>query len=303
MTRSISPVRTIGIFSPSSAIVRERFENGVQILKQHGFDLIIHPQTYAGEPSGNQVAGSTTDKIAAFKDLQTNPDVDLIMASTGGNRSCFMTNALAPQDYGPKPIMGFSDTTALLSAAYTYGVHGIFGPTVQTLSRMPPNNLAATMAFLKTPEAPVKIDLSDARLLNTPAQKQKPHLIEAPIFVATLSVLVAMAPTRLMPDLTGHILILEDIGEELNNIDRMLWSLGQHIDFSSLAALIFGQFLDIKDSGRPYGEDIGAILANHGHFAGGLVFINAPIAHDGRIYPFPLGQKATLETENRVLIF
>lgn len=298
MSIKAASVKTIGIFSPSSAIVRERFDAGVKILEQNGFDLVIHPQTYDGADTGNQIAGSIEDKLKAFKELQSNLNIDLIMASTGGNRACFMLDHLSDKELGPKPLMGFSDTTALLGAAYTAGISGIFGPTVQTLGRMPASNLETTLTRLKNSEHPIRAEWTDAELISI---GQGP--IEAPVFAATLAVLLALAPTRHMPDLNGHILILEDIGEELNNIDRMLWSLSKKIDFSRLAGLVFGQFMDLKDTGRPYGETLVGILRKHTGRLGIPVLANAPIGHDGRIYPFRLGQKATLDAPKRVLIF
>lgn len=298
MSIKANPVKTIGICSPSSAIARDRFDAGVKILEEHGFDLVIHPQTYAGADTGNQIAGSIEDKLKAFKELQSNSNIDLIMASTGGNRACLMLDHLSAKALGPKPLMGFSDTTALLGAAYTVGVSGIFGPTVQTLGRMPAPNLETTLTRLKNPDYLICAEWPDAELIAT---GQGP--VEAPIFASTLAVLLALAPTRYMPDLCGHILILEDIGEELNNIDRMIWSLAQKIDFSKLAGLVFGQFMDLKDTGRPYGEALIDILAKHTRTLGIPVLANVPIGHDGRIYPFRLGQKATLDVPKRVLIF
>ncbi len=288
---TLAPIgKTIGVFAPSSSIIRDRFDIGVGILEKQGYKLVIHPQTYLGAETGDQLSGSTQDKIDAYSDLVNNPTVDFIMAATGGNRACFLLPELAKQKKH-KAIMGFSDITALLAAHYKLGVKGWFGPTVQTFARMDQEHLNLAFNSLSgTHES--QINLSDAEII-------KDGTVTAPVFAATASVLCSLIGTGHLPDLNNHILILEDIGEEINHYDRMFWQI-----FSSIkpAGLVFGQFLDSKDTGRPYGESLIQIIKKHAQLFDIPSLFNAQIAHDGRIFPIPVGQNATLNATNRTLI-
>lgn len=285
----ITSGQTIGVMAPSSAIVPERFEAGLAVLKQRGFHVVIHPQTYLGADTGNQLCGSPAQKAAAFMELWSDPKIDAVMAAGGGNFAAQFLHLLDFEHMArtPKPLSGYSDTTALLTALYTKtGIGGFFGPTVQNLSHN--GNLDQVFALYAAADA-IRLPLSGASII---ASGQCPP---APVFAATLSVLLSLAGTPYFPDLSGHILILEDVGEELSHFDRALWQLSQIVPFSALAGLIFGQFLNMTDTGRPLGLDWEGIVRTHTHNLNGPVVINAPIGHGHDLFPVPLGRFATLD--------
>lgn len=289
-----SSLQSIGILSPSSSINREKFEAGLSILKQRGFKLTIHPQTYIGADTGNQYAGSPDQKAKAFMDLWMSPDIDLVMASCGGNFSSQFLHLLDFEKIAahPKQLMGFSDTTALLSALYARtGIGGIFGPTVQTLGRI--DHLDHVFDILTSPQNSW-IDLSGC---TPPSSIQPPY--QSPVFAATLSVLMSLAGTPYFPNLSGHILILEDIGEELSHLDRTLWQLNQICPFRNLNALIFGDFVDIKDTGRPLGLDFKNMIQKFGHALNIPIFMNAPVGHGNNLMPIPLGRLGDIDVSGK----
>lgn len=288
--------QTIGIFSPSSSINRERFDAGVKILTDYGFRVHIHPQTYHGAESGNQYAGTPQDKVAALMDLWTAPDVQAVMASCGGN---FAVQMLPHIDWAtlrrtPKILMGFSDTTALLCGLYQKaGIGGVFGPTVQTLGRI--ENAAQILDSLTT-NRDVAVSLKGAKILAG-------GTAHAPVFAATFSMLMALAGTPHFPDLTGHILILEDVGEEVSHLDRYLWQLSQVIDISKLAGFVLGRIENISDTGRPLGVSLEESLRTHLKNLTGPLVIDAPVGHGASLPALPLGRMAQLDTATSSLIF
>lgn len=280
----------LGIFSPSSSIQTEKFNSGLSVLEKHGLKTLIHPQTYDGSDSGTQFAGSPQSKAAALMELWSDPSVTAIMASCGGNFSAQFLHLLDFKKMAatPKPVIGFSDTTALLSALYAQtGIGGFFAPTVQTIGRLEQSDKILEQLFN---EAAQVIELNDGMHLNNIQTSAK-----APLYAATLTVLMSLAGTKYFPDLSGHILILEDIGEELSNLDRLLWQLNTLCPFSKLAGLVFGDFVDLKNTGRPLGLDLNGILTKHTAGLNIPVLTNAPIGHGGRFVPIPLGRKAILD--------
>ncbi len=296
MNFRITSGQTIGIFSPSSSIVPERFAAGVDILHSRGFKTVIHPQTYIGADSGNQFAGTAQQKHAALMDLWADKNVDLLMASCGGNTASQFLYLLDfdALEHNAKPLLGFSDTTSLLTALYTRaGIGGFFAPTVQTLGRL--ENQDDVFTLLSGAPDTV-INLTQADIIKTGKTDA------APVFAATLSVLMSLAGTPYFPNLAGHILILEDIGEEMSALDRLLWQLYQIVPFPLLAGLVFGDYVDTKDTGRPFGLDFDGIISKYTSHLEIPVLKNAPIGHGTQLFPIPLGRKSILDATNKTLI-
>ena len=213
------------------------------------------------------------------------------MASCGGNFSSQFLHLLDFEKMAaaPKPLIGFSDTTALLAAMYARTkTGGMFGPTVQTLGRIESPDKIINLLF---GAPPAKIELKGAKPLNSVKKS-----IQAPIFAATLSVLLSLAGTPYFPDLSGHILMIEDIGEELSHLDRLLWQLDQICALSGLAGLVVGECIDLKDTGRPLGFNFEDIIQKHTDGLNCPVLLNAPFGHGTRFMPLPIGRKAILDT-------
>lgn len=293
---ALNPGDTIGVFSPSSSIVTERFQAGVKILEERGYNVLIHPQTYSGSDTGDQQAGTPENKAAALMDLWLDKNVRAIFASCGGNGAVHMLPLIDwPALTGsPKILMGFSDITALLSGLYTQThIAGYFGPTVQTLSRL--ENINLVFDLLGGTTSGYIISMPDVGIVQH-------GMAEAPVFAATLSVLLSLAGTQYFPSLEGHILVLEDIGEELSRLDRLFWQLRQVVDFSKLAGLICGDFIDLQDTGRPFGQNFDDIIRLHSTDINGPVVTGAPLGHGKRLFPLAQGQPALIDTRNTHLL-
>lgn len=87
----------------------------------------------------------------------------------------------------------------------------------------------------------------------------------------------------------GKILFLEDVGEQLYNLDRMLIQLKRSGKLSKLAGLIFGGFTETKDTERPFGKSIyeilGELVAEYDY----PVCYDFPVSHTDRNYALKIG--------------
>lgn len=132
----------IGVFSsssPISATVPIRYERGIQYLQDKEYK-IIHGERY--KQSDYYRSGTIQERAREFNELLYNDDVQILMASIGGNN----TNAILPYiDYEylkahPKVVIGYSDVTALLLAIYAKtGLITFYGPAVaSSFGEFPP---------------------------------------------------------------------------------------------------------------------------------------------------------------------
>lgn len=277
---------TIGIVAPSSYIESDRLDMGVAVLRDYGFQVKIHPQTLARE---NQSAGGIVEKVSAFHQMFLDPEVKAIMAAGGGNRSAHILGSL---DYdliraNPKMYIGFSDSTALLSAISSRaGVACIHGPVVKSLPRTAKDSLDFLFLLLagKLPHYPFEkaVGLTEGTATGR-------------LIGGNLGVFSSLVGTAWQPPVEGSILFLEDVNEELSRLDRMLWHLRQSLPFSKLAGIVFGQFSDVQDTGRPFGYTLEDILREHTADLKIPVAMNAPLGHGEALYALPAGCTATLD--------
>ena len=75
-----------------------------------------------------------------------------------------------------------------------------------------------------------------------------------------LAILHSMLATPSDGSYDNKILFIEDVGEHLYNIDRMLWSLKRANKLAKLQALIVGGFTSLKDNDPPFGQRFEEII-------------------------------------------
>jgi muramoyltetrapeptide carboxypeptidase len=292
--KPILPGMTLGVMAPSRCVAKpEIFEAGVAALKAKGFKVEVHPQTFL---RWHQFAGTEQQKAAALHDLLKNPGVDAIIAAGGGNRALHLLDHIDWDTVkkNPKPVIGFSDTTALLNAFYARaGIEGFHGPTVSTLGKGVGDD-SLEKALSRKPHA---FEWKDAKTLHAGAA-------EGPLVGGNLCVLSHLLGTDFAPDLNGALLFLEDDGEDIRRIDRMFLSLRRAgKNFAGVKAVILGEFSNTTDdgtSGIPYGLSGHDLITEHFGGLGIPVVHGAPFGHGTHLPAFPVGRKARLEAGKTV---
>lgn len=287
---------TIGVCAPSSYVEQSDIEAGAKILEKRGYDVFIHPQTYARHPTDHgQSAGTHQQKIDALHDLYRNLDIKLIWAAGGGNRAMHILDML---DYdliraNPKPMVGFSDVTALLNTITAKtGIVNYHGPVFKNLSKY--NELDHLLALLggEDPRYP----FWDATTIN-------PGQARGKLFGGNLSLFQYLPETLPPNSFDDAIIFLEDCNEELSRIDRMMLHLRRIGVFEKASGIIFGHFSDLQDSARPFGFTIGDIIREHTDGLNIPIIMDAPFGHGEQLYSLPVGQIAQFEIHDTNITF
>jgi muramoyltetrapeptide carboxypeptidase len=101
----------------------------------------------------------------------------------------------------------------------------------------------------------------------------------------------------------GRILFIEDVGEYLYNIDRMLHQLKRSGKLSKLAGLIIGGFTDLKDTERPFGKNVYDILREIIKEYDYPVCFDFPVSHTDKNVALKIGVGYKLKiTKNKVTL-
>lgn len=228
-------------------------DEAVKVLQSWGLEVVQGETLQAGY---HQFAGD--DELRA-RDLQRFIDDDTvkaIIAARGGYGTIRMVDMVnySRLANNPKWIIGFSDITVLHSHLHTnYGLQTIHG-------QMPVNVPDASSASLISLK---KALFGEAVTYNfTSHSHNRAGTASAPVIGGNLSLLIAMLGSVSDMDYSGKILFLEDVGEYLYSVDRMLHTLKRAGKLSKLAGLIIGGFTELKDNDIPFGFSVADMVMN-----------------------------------------
>ncbi|HZP43007.1 MAG TPA: LD-carboxypeptidase [Candidatus Binatia bacterium] len=218
--------------APAGAVDGERLAAGIKVLEAWGVRVEVGSAVLDRH---NYLAGADDARRADLERMLGDPRVRAIVCARGGYGSQRLVPSL---DFGtlardPKPIVGYSDATALLTAAVAAGVVAIHGPMVA-------DDLARGLAARS--EGRLRALLMDADLLwdvEAP-ETVTPGRATGHLMGGCLSVLVSMLGTPYAPDTDGAILFLEDVAERPYRLDRLLTQLRQAGKLDRVAGVVFG---------------------------------------------------------------
>lgn len=296
----LRPGATIGVCAPSNAAPHDYLSVIQANIEQMGFKVFVHPQCLLRD---RQSAGTSGEKLAALHELFYNPNIDAIFTVRGGNRALQMLDGLDISliRNNPKILLGYSDITSLqMTLLRKAGLVSFHGPIARNFMSLSDNEMQATQFSCRAAMNVLQGDVFDD--FFTYAKKSvvlKTGMATGPLIGGNISLLNALfvAGENYYPDLTGAILMIEDIAEEWSHIDRVLLSWKLKGIFKKVAAVVVGHMTDMKDTavgGMLFERDLPTILSEHLADFAGPVVLGAPFGHDDPNIVFAQGIPATL---------
>jgi len=261
-----SDYRTFGLISPPPLKKGDKIaitcpakklptpmDDAIALLESWGLEVVLGETVNA---EFHQFAGD--DDLRA-KDLQRFVDDDsikAIIAARGGYGTIRMIDKVdfsrLPQN--PKWLVGFSDITILHTHLFNnFGLQTIHG-------QMPINIPDATAHSIRT----LKMALFGKELsysFNSNALNRVGKA-QGILVGGNLSLLIAASGSVSDLDYNNKILFIEDVGEYLYSVDRMLRCLQRAGKLTNLSGLIVGGFSDMKDNAIPFGMTVPEIIMN-----------------------------------------
>jgi muramoyltetrapeptide carboxypeptidase len=284
----LHPGDRVRVVAPSGPVHRGRFECGVELLGGR-YELVFDErELYARE---GFLAGSDDHRLGALNAAIRDPGCRAIFMARGGYG---LTRILAGVDLGalavdPKPIVGFSDITALHAFCAGAGIVSIHGPVVAQLGDLPPRDLESMIDLLEVP---------GPRTLLTGLEELVPGEATGRLIGGNLEVLSRLLGTPEMPDLDGAILFLEDVGEQPYRLDRLFTHFAAAGVFDCVGGVVIGDCVDCDEleDGRPIPPTGREVIVERLAGLGIPVALGGAFGHGERNVSLPHGAPARLIT-------
>lgn len=279
---------TIGITCPSGHMPMERITPAISLLKQAGYHVKL------GETVGSAFHYFAATDAIRKKDLQNmlnDPEIHAILMGRGGYG---LSRIIDDIDFSgflkyPKWVCGFSDITLLHQQiqciCHLPSLHSPMCGAIHEESWHTPH-IQSLFQTLHGESIEYRIKASSYNRLGS---------AQGILTGGNLAMLAHLTGTPSAFSTEGKILFIEDVGEYLYNIDRMLIQLKRAGWFDNLAGLIIGGFTELKDTERPFGQAVEEIIADKIREYTYPVCFQFPAGHQEENYTLMLGATHRLD--------
>lgn len=247
---------TVALVATAKQMDFSLVENAQKHLENWGFRVITGESAHA---SFHSFAGD--DKLRA-NDLQTqlnNPDVKAILCLRGGYGTGRIMDRLDFSEFvrNPKWIVGYSDVTILQNhILQNYNIASLHAEMPLNLPLFPHTNES-----LESLHNALFGHFED--FCPEPSPLNRVGTATGELAGGNLSMLCSTLGSVSEVDTCGKILFIEDVGEYLYAIDRMMLTLKRAGKLKNLAGLVVGQFTRLQDNDIPFGKTAFEIIAEH----------------------------------------
>jgi muramoyltetrapeptide carboxypeptidase len=286
---------TIGIVCPAGYMPYENAETCINALQQWGYKVKI------GKTLGNQFSyfsGTDAERLTDLQQMLDDTEVKAILCARGGYGLSRIIDDIDFKRFekNPKWLIGYSDITLLHAHIYTkYKIASLHSPMAAAF-----NNGGAANEFVQSLKKAITGELfnysCDGNLLN------REGLADGDLIGGNLSLVIHLIGTVSDFDTTNKILFLEDVGEYLYSIDRMIMQLKRAGKLKKLSALIIGGFTELKDTTIPFGQDVYDLIFDKIKEYDYPVCFDFPVSHTDRNYALKIGVRHQISITGKKVV-
>ena len=276
---------TVAITCPAKKLPRN-INDAVRLIESWGLNVVLGETVFAED---NQYAGDDELRSKDFQRFLDDPNVKAIFAARGGYGTIRIIDKINFEGFArqPKWIIGFSDITVLHSHIYAlFKVQTIHGQMPLTI----PDGTKPSLETLRKALFNESFDYQYESLAVNKTGEATGILIGG-----NLTLLIAMMGSVSDIDYHGKILFLEDVGEYLYSIDRMMWILKRSGKLSQIKGLIIGSFTELKDNEIAFGKTAVEIISEHVSGYSYPVCFDFPAGHIEDNHALILGKTVNLK--------
>lgn len=297
----LRPGDVVGVVAPSSALSSdEKLEDAAHWLRGMGLVPKIGP--HAGGRFG-YLAGTDADRAADINAMYADPEVCAVFGARGGWGAARLLPLLDWQTIraNPKLFVGFSDITALhLAFASHAGYPTIHGGNAT--SSWPQEQWESFWRLAFAADTPLLGGAEEESAVARPGRTIHGGKARGKLLGGNLTIVSTLMGTPWVPDFSGAILFLEDIGEAEYRIDRMFQQLALAGVLGQINGVLFGQCTDCRTKEPDYdGFTLDQVIDQHLAPLGIPAFTGANIGHVRNQLCLPSGGQVELDADARTI--
>jgi muramoyltetrapeptide carboxypeptidase len=252
-----------------------------------------------GGVSATYFSGTDEERLADFQRLLDDDSVQAILCARGGYGTGRIIDRLNFRQFRKKPkwIIGYSDITVLHAHLYArYGIVSLHAPMAAAFLEEGYKD-----EFVRSLRQALEGGRAYYRCTSHPFNRTGSARGE--LVGGNLALLAHCTGTPSQYKTRGRILFIEDVGEYIYNIDRMMYQLKRSGQLDRLAGLIVGGFTETKDTERPFGQQPYDLIRDLVQEYDYPVCFDFPVSHTDRNYALKVGVPHRLTvTDNEVLL-
>ncbi len=287
----IGPGARVGVAALAGAVDPDRLESGLDALRSLGFEPVEASNLRRRDAI---FAGTDEVRLQALHDLAADPTLGAIVFARGGHGALRLLPQIDWDLLGriPRAWVGYSDLTPFLHALATrcrlVSFHGpmVAADFARGLTGDETNSFLAALEGRPTP---------------LPVHFLRAGAAHGVVAAGCLSLFSNCVGTRWMPSLRGSILVLEDVGEPLYRIDRMLTHLSLSGRLDGVSGFAFGH-LDGNDTTNWSSSWLAARILELGSPEAPPIAFGLPVGHSAPNLTVPVGARALLDPERQALV-
>ncbi len=245
-------MKKIHITAPAKVIDKVCIDFAVDFFQKNGFEVSLSNHVLGQH---NYFSGTDAERLTDFQAALDDDTNDFILCARGGYGSVRIIDDLDFTKFLKKPkiIIGFSDITVFHNHIHTHF-------NFPTLHASVPLNFQSN-----TPEALNSlVNVLNGKLNKYEIAASKYNRFgetKAVVVGGNLSIIYSLIGTNSDLNTDGKILFIEDIGEHIYALDRILYSLKKSNKLQKLAGLIVGGMTNIKDTEIPFGKNVEEVIS------------------------------------------
>ncbi len=274
---------TIGLVCPAGYMPFEKVKTCVNTLQEWGYNVKVGNTVGGG--SATYFSGTDEERLRDFQQMMDDQEVKALLCARGGYGTGRIIDQLDFRQFRkqPKWIIGYSDITVLHNHIYSnYYIASLHAPMAGAFNEEGFKNeyVGSLKNALEGKKIKYQVDVHE---LNRRGEAI------GELVGGNLALLAHLVGTESDIKTKGKILFIEDVGEYLYNLDRMLYQLKRSGKLSRLAGLIYGGFTETKDTDRPFGKSVEDILRDAVGEYDYPVCYGFPVSHSDRNYALKIG--------------